>query len=130
VAHGDTQAEALQRIEEVKRLWIQAGLEHGQPIPTPRDGDSLPSGKWLQRVPRSLHKNLVRLAKIEGTSLNQLVTSILSEYVGITKRAGTVSWMSAPGPISGMGMITMHGVSAHIEGGYTVTRQAYNEVLR
>ena len=33
VAHGDTQAEALQRIEEVKRLWIQAGLNTAANLP-------------------------------------------------------------------------------------------------
>ena len=42
----------------------------------------LPSGKWVQRVPRSLHKKLVSTAKREGVSLNQLVTSVLAAAVG------------------------------------------------
>jgi predicted RNase H-like HicB family nuclease len=82
VAHGRTQAEALERLEEAKTLWIEAELAHGQPVPKPAPAEPLPSGRWLQRVPRSLHKRLAQLAKIEGTSLNQLVTAVLSEYAG------------------------------------------------
>ena len=81
-AHGETQGEALTCLEEAKALWIQEALSHGQPIPKPSVTEPLPSGRWLQRVPRSLHKNLTRLAKVEGTSLNQLVTSVLADYVG------------------------------------------------
>ena len=44
--------------------------------------EDLPSGKWLQRVPRTLHLKLSALAKREGISLNQLVVSILAEAVG------------------------------------------------
>lgn len=39
------------------------------------------SGKFVQRIPRSLHEKLARLAEREGVSLNTLVTSILSEAV-------------------------------------------------
>jgi len=48
----------------------------------PAISEELPSGKWLQRVPRTLHRDLIRLAEREGVSLNQLVTSLLSEAVG------------------------------------------------
>lgn len=48
----------------------------------PEPARELPSGKWVQRVPRSLHLELTRLAKIEGVSLNQLVVAILAEAVG------------------------------------------------
>ncbi len=82
VAHGETQSEALSRLEEAKTLWIEEALSNGQPMPQPSPTEQLPSGKWLQRVPRSLHKNLARLSKIEGVSLNQLVATILSGYIG------------------------------------------------
>jgi antitoxin HicB len=91
-AHGDTQAQALSRLEEAKRLWIHEALENGQPVPKPSASEALPSGKWLQRVPRSLHKNLARLAKVEGVSLNQLVTTILSAHVGINGRGAADVW--------------------------------------
>lgn len=82
VAHGDTQSEALTIIEEMKKAWIEDALEAGDPIPEPTHGETLPSGKWLQRVPRSLHKKLADLASKEQVSLNQLVTSLLAEAVG------------------------------------------------
>ncbi|HXT04816.1 MAG TPA: toxin-antitoxin system HicB family antitoxin, partial [Casimicrobiaceae bacterium] len=36
------------------------------------------SGKFVVRVPRSVHARLARKAKQEGVSLNQLVSSVLS----------------------------------------------------
>jgi antitoxin HicB len=82
VAHGTTETEALAKLSEVQRAWLEASLSGGQPIPAPDEEESLPSGKWVQRVPRSLHKALGALAKREDTSLNQLVTTILAEAVG------------------------------------------------
>src|SRR3989442_12344545 len=82
IAHGSTEVEALEQLREAKRDWISAALEDHIDIPLPEAEDELPSGKWVQRVPRSLHKQLARLAKTESTSLNSLVTSILSDYVG------------------------------------------------
>ncbi len=48
----------------------------------PAISEELPSGKWLQRAPRTLHRDLIRLAQRERVSLNQLVTALLSEAVG------------------------------------------------
>lgn len=84
-AHGDSREEALVRLDEAKALWIDECLAHAQPIPQPERVEELPSGRWVQRVPRSVHKNLTRLAKLEGSSLNQLVTNILSEHIGARK---------------------------------------------
>jgi len=81
-AHGSTQAEALKNLDEVMELWLEDALISGTPVPEPRTTERLPSGKWLQRAPRSLHKKLVELAEREDVSLNQLVTSMLSEAVG------------------------------------------------
>jgi antitoxin HicB len=82
IAHGSTQAEALLVLEEMKTAWIEDALEAGDTIPRPEQQEDLPSGKWLQRVPRTLHKKLAELAKKEQVSLNQLVTSMLAEAVG------------------------------------------------
>jgi len=81
-ADGDTQAEALAELEQAKHEWIQAALEDEVPIPRPELDELLPSGKWVQRVSRSLHRSLARLAKIERVSLNQLVATILAAHVG------------------------------------------------
>lgn len=81
-AHGATPEEAISNLNEARELWISDCLENGDPVPEPVDLGHLPSGKWLQRVPRSLHRKLARLARNEGVSLNQLVTSILAEAAG------------------------------------------------
>lgn len=84
-AHGKTPQEALENLEEAKSLWIQDCLENGDPVPVPTPEESLPSGKWLQRVPRKLHRKLQTLARNEGASLNQYVTALLAEAVGERK---------------------------------------------
>src|SRR5579863_1435636 len=86
-AHGKSAAEALRNLEEAKELWIAESLDAGQSVPEPAAEEALPSGKWVQRVPRSLHRKLTALARREGVSLNQLVSTILSEAVG-AKTAG------------------------------------------
>jgi antitoxin HicB len=84
-AHGGSQTEALGKLEEVKTAWVEDAIESGDEIPEPKASEELPSGKWLQRVPRSLHKSLTEMAKTENVSLNQFVTSILAEAVGTQK---------------------------------------------
>lgn len=86
-AHGNTPQEAFEVLEEAKQLWITDCLESGDPVPEPATEEALPSGKWVQRVSRTLHQKLVSLARREHVSLNQLVTSLLAEAVG-TRRVG------------------------------------------
>ena len=81
-AHGDSELNALSNLRDNMRVWIGDALEAGDKVPEPAEETALPSGKWLQRVPRSLHLKLIRLAKEEGVSLNQLVTAALAEAVG------------------------------------------------
>jgi predicted RNase H-like HicB family nuclease len=91
VAHAATATEALEILGDVQREWISDAIERGDPIPLPATEEGLPSGKWLQRVPRTLHAKLVRRARNEGVSLNLLVSTILAEAVGgnaQSRRAG------------------------------------------
>src|SRR5262245_38218891 len=108
-AHGATQPQALEQLEEVKRDWIQAALEDNIPIPEPeREEDDLPSGKWVQRVPRSLHQRLRHLAKREGTSLNNLVALALAEWLG-TRAQGRIQ---AQGQVPSVGLLEWLGTQA------------------
>jgi len=79
VAHGESEASAVECLHSVQKLWLEEALASGNAIPEPEEESTLPSGKWVQRVPRRLHRDLVRLAQRDSVSLNQLVTSMLSE---------------------------------------------------
>ena len=60
--------------------WIEDALESGETVPAP-SAQPQASGRFLARVPRSIHGRLQQIAEDEGVSLNQLVVSILSEGV-------------------------------------------------
>jgi antitoxin HicB len=85
MAHGQDANEALEILAEFQRAWIERRIESGNDVPLPEKDEELPSGKWVQRVPRSLHLQLTKQAEAEGVSLNQLVTSLLAQQV--TSRA-------------------------------------------
>jgi antitoxin HicB len=80
--HGANEQEALQNLQEAQKLWLEDCIAAGDAVPEPDTKAPLPSGKWVQRVPRSLHRRLSQRAKEEGVSLNQLVTSMLSLQFG------------------------------------------------
>ena len=87
---GETVAEAIRNLDEVRNLWLEGQYKaHGE-VPEPRDDEDY-SGKFVLRVPKWLHRNLEKTAKREGVSLNQLVVSLLSKGVG-DKYSEAVSW--------------------------------------
>jgi antitoxin HicB len=81
MSQGDTAEEAMAMIQEAMALWLEVSLEDGLPIPEPRPEDDY-SGKFVVRVPRSLHRELVENAEQEGVSLNQYVNVALAHSVG------------------------------------------------
>jgi hypothetical protein len=81
MSQGDTAAEALANIQEVLPLWLEGAIESGFDIPELRHEEDY-SGKFVVRVPRSLHRELVQGAQEEGVSLNQLVNTLLARALG------------------------------------------------
>ena len=81
MSEGDTAEEAVAMIQEAMALWLEVALEEGIPIPEPRFEEDY-SGKFVVRVPHSLHRELVEEAKQEGTSLNQYINVMLARSVG------------------------------------------------
>lgn len=92
--HGQTEAEAISMLRDNFEDWIAFCLERGEEIPVPAEEEVLPSGKWLQRVSKRLHKRVVECASREGVSLNTYVTTCLAEAVA---RSETLS-ISANAP--------------------------------
>lgn len=81
MSQGDTPEEAIQMIQEAMELWLQVALEDSDSIPEPRSLDAY-SGRFVVRMPPSLHRDLVEAADDEGISLNQFVNVALGRAVG------------------------------------------------
>lgn len=83
MSDGETEMEAVANARDAFSAWMSARVHIGKPIPKPtRHGESAEPVRLMQRLPRSLHANLVARAKVEGTSLNTLVTMLLAEGLG------------------------------------------------
>ena len=78
---GETEAEAIEDARTAILAWIEAATAFGDPVPEPSELEQY-SGKFVARIPRSLHMKLAELAKREGVSLNQLVMYSLAQTVG------------------------------------------------
>ena len=68
-------------IQEALELWLEVALEEGLSIPEPRDEEDY-SGKFVVRMPRSLHRELVESAAHDGVSLNQYINAVLARAIG------------------------------------------------
>jgi antitoxin HicB len=76
---GATPEEAINNGRDALESWLAVAREFGDELAKPF---SNASGRFVQRVPRSLHAQLIARAKIEGVSLNTLVVSIVSQGLG------------------------------------------------
>lgn len=76
---GATPEEAIENGRDALQSWLVVAQEFGDKVPKPF---SAVSGRFVQRVPRSLHAQLIEHAKAEGVSLNTLVVSLVSEGIG------------------------------------------------
>ena len=80
-ADGETQEEALSCAREAIDEWIDAAKEMGREVPQPNGIEKF-SGKWVQRVPKSVHMKLTDTARREGVSINALVSALIAEGLG------------------------------------------------
>ena len=81
MSDGETIEEAIRNGEDAVNCWLEVAKASNRTIPKPGDLKQQ-SGKWVQRVPKSLHLRLVECAKQEGVSLNTLVVTVLAEALG------------------------------------------------
>lgn len=81
LSDGETIEEVVQNGMDALQETITALESMGFPVPEPGSRGSY-SGKFIQRVPKSLHVRLVTRARQEGVSMNALVTAILAESLG------------------------------------------------
>ena len=70
MSDGVTIDEAYANIYEAMEGWIETKLEAGLNIPVPLETNGY-SGKFVVRLPKTLHRRLATEAEKEGVSLNQ-----------------------------------------------------------
>lgn len=85
ISDGETIDEAIDNGQDAIKTWVEAAKEMNRTIPKPGELENQ-SGKWVQRVPKSIHLRLVNRARDEGVSLNTLVIMMLTESLsGVAK---------------------------------------------
>lgn len=82
--YGDSYEEAYSLIIDSIRMAKEAFEEDNLEFPLPtKIKESEFTGRLSLRIPKSLHKNLQEAADLNGVSLNQYATYILSRYEAI-----------------------------------------------
>lgn len=81
MSDGETVAEARGNAADAVAGYLDSCRKRGDPAPVQGSG-GLTSGKFLVRLPKSLHVQLVERARTEGVSMNLMVTSLVAEGLG------------------------------------------------
>lgn len=81
IAEGDTADDAINNLNNAAASWVEAALSSGYEIRDPVSYMGY-SGKIALRIPRGLHKQVAELAELEESSINQLLTTAISQYMG------------------------------------------------
>jgi antitoxin HicB len=81
ISDGETIEEAILNGKDALKATIAALKTKDFPIPAPNSG-GIASGKFIARVPKTVHAQLTTRAKAEGVSLNSLVLTFLAEGLG------------------------------------------------
>ena len=76
---AETVDELMKSLDEAMEGYLEVKLEHNYPIPLPQQDDSY-SGRFVLRLPKTLHKRLSIEASNEGVSLNQWACYKLSQH--------------------------------------------------
>ena len=75
---SDTLNGLYESLNEAMEGYIEIKMENNLPIPVPETASDY-SGKFVVRLPKSLHQRLVIEAEREGVSLNQLALYKLAQ---------------------------------------------------
>ncbi len=85
MSDGATETEAVTNGRDAFKAWVSARKDAGKEIPEPfYRPDTVPevSGKFVTRLPKSVHAKLTERAKAEGVSLSTLVLALVAEGLG------------------------------------------------
>ena len=94
-SEGPSPGEAVANLEEAMAGWFESALEASETIPEPFATRGF-SGHVALRLPKSLHKEAIRRAAAEGTSLNQYLVSAIASRLGADDLADRLADRLAP----------------------------------
>jgi antitoxin HicB len=83
ISDGETIEEALANGHDALKATIAALKAKKLSVPSPNSG-GVASGKFVARVPKTVHAQLATRAKAEGVSLNTLVLTFIAQGLGST----------------------------------------------
>jgi antitoxin HicB len=87
ISDGETIEEALENGRDALKATIAALKTKKLSVPAPNSG-GVASGKFVARVPKTVHAQLATRARAEGVSLNTLVLTFIAQGLGAsTSRA-------------------------------------------
>ncbi len=85
IADGESIEEAVQNGADALKATIATLKSKGFQIPAPNQG-GVASGRFVARVPKTVHAQLTTRAKAEGVSLNTLVLTFIAQGLGKSER--------------------------------------------
>ncbi|MBC7648694.1 MAG: type II toxin-antitoxin system HicB family antitoxin [Vitreoscilla sp.] len=86
ISDGETVAEAITNGADALHATIATLKARKLPVPQPGSG-GVASGKFVARVPKTVHAQLTMRAKSEGVSLNALVLTFIAQGLGASRRS-------------------------------------------
>jgi antitoxin HicB len=81
ISDGDSVDEAIQNGQDALKATIGALKAKKMSVPAPNSG-GVASGKFVARVPKTVHAQLATRARAEGVSLNALVLTFIAQGLG------------------------------------------------
>ena len=87
ISDGDSIEEAIENGRDALKATIAALKARKLPVPAPNSG-GVASGKFVARVPKTVHAQLATRAKAEGVSLNTLVLTFIAQGLGGSSARG------------------------------------------
>lgn len=81
ISDGETVDEAIENGRDALKSTIAALKAKKLPVPAANSG-GVASGKFVARVPKTVHAQLATRARAEGVSLNALVLTFIAQGLG------------------------------------------------
>ena len=87
ISDGETIEKSIENGHDALKATIAALKAKKLPVPAPNSG-GVASGKFVARVPKTVHARLATRARAEGVSLNSLVLTFLAQGLGESAKRG------------------------------------------